>query len=228
MTHAQETPSKKIVLIHGLTGDSAGWSTLESSLKQEGYELILFDLPGHGGTRDDLKGVTWQDWVDSVQTVIDRESQDGKVAVFGHSMGGLLAVYVGNLPGNEAKIAKTITFAAAFQDFSLSERIGIFFAPIIQYFRPYYQVTADKEMPFVLLQDYLAVNKNAKKAANKNVITQLSLHGTRDASIPVEEARKNLEGKPKITFKTVDQPHYPENEAGFEEISQHIVTFLAP
>lgn len=228
MANSQETPVKKIVLIHGLTGDAGGWKTLQTVLEKQGYELILFDLPGHGGKRDDLKGISWHDWVDEVQVVIDRESRDDKVAVFGHSMGGLLAVYVGNQPGNQDKIASTITFGAAFQDFSFVERVAIFFAPIIQHFRPYYQVTADNEMPFVMLRDYLALNTAAKKAANNNAIRQLAIHGTRDASIPVVEAKANLQNKPNITFAEVDQPHYPENDEDFEEISQLIVAFLVP
>ena len=198
----------------------------QTDLAKQDYELILFDLPGHGGTREDLKGVSWRDWVDAVQVVLDRESQEGKVTVFGHSMGGLLAVYVGNLDGNAEKISNTITFGAAFQDFTVTERVAIFFAPIIQHFKPYHQVTADKEIPFVMLQDYLALNTAAKKAVQSNVIRQLSLHGTRDQSIPVDEAKVNLQGKPNVTFVTIDQPHYPENEAGFAEISQQILGFL--
>jgi len=224
----QPPETNKIIVIHGLTGDAAGWTSLERSLTEKGYEVILFNLPGHGGSREDLRGVTWRDWVDAVQEVIDRESQDGKVSIFGHSMGGLLAVYVGNLEGNSDKISSTVTFGAAFQNFTLKERVGIYLSPIIQIFRPYYQVSGGREMPFSMLRDYLALNTAAKKSADKNIIRQLSLHGIRDQSIPVAEAQENLMGKPNIQFETLDQPHYPESKEGFEEIALKIMDFLEP
>src|SRR3990167_6904443 len=122
--------TNKIILIHGLSGESSGWISMKNMLAEHGCELILFDLPGHGESQQELSDVSWKDWARQVQEEVDKQSQDGKVSIFGHSMGGLLAYIVGNQ--NVDKVENIVTFGAAFQNISLKDKIIIHLSPILK------------------------------------------------------------------------------------------------
>lgn len=217
--------SNKIILIHGLSGESSGWNSMKNMLSAHGYELILFDLAGHGTSRQDLREVTWKDWQRQVQEVIDRESQDGKVSIFGHSMGGLLAYIVANQ--NTDKVEKIVTFGAAFQNISLKDKIVIYLSPILKYVKPTYEISPGHTIPLTTLKDFLYLNTSAKKIVKTNQIRSLALHGKNDTSVPVEEARQQLEGKSNIEFKVLEQSHYPGTDGEFREIADQIRDFLS-
>lgn len=225
-----ETPMKSkktIVLIHGLTGDSSGWSNTKSYLENEGFKVVLFNLPGHGGSKEDLLGITLQDWIKSVQEVLDKESENGKVAIYGHSMGGLLAVYVANLDKNSSKVDEIVTYGAAFQHISFKERVIIFFSPLIQIFKPYYAINTDKEIPFTMLRDFRNINDMATRSLKNNHIPYLAIHGTNDESVPIDYASVLLLNAPNTLFsKYPGGKHYPNTDEEFNFISQKIIDFI--
>src|SRR3989344_6455560 len=69
--------TNKIILIHGLSGESSGWISMKNMLAEHGCELILFDLPGHGESQQELSDVSWKDWARQLQEEVDKQSQDG-------------------------------------------------------------------------------------------------------------------------------------------------------
>ena len=215
----------KIILIHGLSGDASGWSSMKNMLAKHGYELILFDLAGHGTSEQKLHEVTGKDWQQQVQKVINQESQDGTVSIFGHSMGGLLAYIVGNQ--NTDKVEKIVTFGAAFQNISLKDKIIIYLSPILKYLKPTYEISHGHAIPLTTLKDFLYLNTSAKNVIKTNKLSSLALHGRQDRSVPVEEARFHLEGRPNISFKVLNQSHYPRNEDEFREIASEIRSFIS-
>ncbi len=217
--------TNKIILIHGLSGESSGWNSMKDMLADQGYELILFDLAGHGTSGQDLDEVTWKDWQQQVQEVIDEESQNGKVSIFGHSMGGLLTYIIANQ--NTDKVEGIVTFGAAFQDISLKDRIIIHLSPILKYVKPTYEISPGHIVPLTTLRDFLYLNTSAKSIVKINRIPALALQGNNDTSVPAEEARQHLGGKPNIEFKILKQAHYPKSESEFGEIADQIRSFLS-
>jgi pimeloyl-ACP methyl ester carboxylesterase len=77
------------VLLHGIGGGRAIWREALPALASGGFDAIAFDLLGYGGSRDLRPG-----GIDAMaQAVLDALDELGiaRVAVIGHSMGGMVA-----------------------------------------------------------------------------------------------------------------------------------------
>jgi alpha-beta hydrolase superfamily lysophospholipase len=83
-----ENPKKSFVIVHGLGEHSGRYEFLINILLDLNYEIIIFDLPGHGlseGKRGHIK---------DIYKVYDyiKEISPEKFILFGHSLGGLIAL----------------------------------------------------------------------------------------------------------------------------------------
>ncbi|WP_461023779.1 alpha/beta fold hydrolase [Thalassiella azotivora] len=79
------------VLVHGLSGAHANWSTVAPHLLAAGYRLVAPDLPGHGLTPPAGRDTRLPALADLLAEVVRRVA-DGPVLLVGNSLGGLLAV----------------------------------------------------------------------------------------------------------------------------------------
>lgn len=77
-----------VVLIHGMASDSSTWEPTEKLIKSKGYNVLSFDLTGHGDSPRQ-NSYTFVNWVWDILDVIDAYPNVNRVV--GHSMGGLLA-----------------------------------------------------------------------------------------------------------------------------------------
>ena len=77
------------VLIHGSWHGGWCFDELRKLLEAEGHEVSAPDLPGMGGTEDELAAVTLQGWADFAVDLCRRATQQPVVLV-GHSRGGLV------------------------------------------------------------------------------------------------------------------------------------------
>lgn len=81
------------LLIHGFSGSPPEMRWLGAYLAQHGARVEGVRLAGHGTQPEDLRHLTWGDWLQSVSDGLERLHRDGrKVVVVGFSMGGLLAL----------------------------------------------------------------------------------------------------------------------------------------
>jgi carboxylesterase len=80
------------VLVHGFTGNPAHFRPLGRELAERGYTVNAPLLPGHGDTRDALRGVKRTDWIEATKDSIREVGDHRRVHLVGLSMGGLLAV----------------------------------------------------------------------------------------------------------------------------------------
>src|ERR1700748_2360581 len=60
-----------VLLIHGLCGTPAEMRFVASGLARAGYTVHCPTLAGHGGSRQDIVGTTWQDWYASAEKGLD-------------------------------------------------------------------------------------------------------------------------------------------------------------
>ncbi|MGI6331172.1 MAG: alpha/beta hydrolase [Zhaonellaceae bacterium] len=81
------------LLLHGFCGSQREINPLAEALKVNGYQVVTPVLKGHTGLRQDLIGVTHEDWLESAREGLKelRQTCDQVVAI-GFSMGGLLAI----------------------------------------------------------------------------------------------------------------------------------------
>jgi carboxylesterase len=86
-----------ILLFHGYTATPVEVSLLAEFLnKKEGYTVYCPLLPGHGTKIDDLKDISWKDWVAHSESIyLSLRSNYNFRIVGGTSLGGLLAIYLG-------------------------------------------------------------------------------------------------------------------------------------
>lgn len=82
-----------VVLLHGVGGSRAIWSTEGSrtlqALAAAGFRAVALDLPGYGQSRD-VPFMTLADMAQHVVHEMDRRDWP-RVSVIGHSMGGMVA-----------------------------------------------------------------------------------------------------------------------------------------
>lgn len=85
------------LLIHGFSGSPAEMHLLGRYLAERGVRIEGVRLAGHGTRPEELRSVTWRDWLSSAAEGLDRlRHKEGgrKVVVVGFSMGSLLAMHL--------------------------------------------------------------------------------------------------------------------------------------
>ncbi len=92
------SPRAAVLLIHGLGGTEHELRLVEKTLRGEGYETKCAELPGHGTRPEDLVGVRFEHWLESVATqYLALRATYEVVHVVGMCMGALLALALGQL-----------------------------------------------------------------------------------------------------------------------------------
>lgn len=83
------------LLLHGFTGSPFEVEPLAEYLKKYDWKFSIPTLPGHGSTKEDMKNVTWKDWVQKAEEELKRLLAECSVVyVIGFSMGGMIAAYL--------------------------------------------------------------------------------------------------------------------------------------
>ncbi|QVK18848.1 alpha/beta fold hydrolase [Mycoplasmatota bacterium] len=86
-----------IILIHGLGGGLSDVEPLSKKLKMLGYTVETPLLRGHTGIKEDMKKVTYQDWINDVENAyLSLKDKCQEIVLIGYSMGGLLSLQVAN------------------------------------------------------------------------------------------------------------------------------------
>ena len=82
-----------ILLIHGLCGTPAEMRFVANGLARAGYTVHCPKLAGHGGTTEEMKASTWQDWYQSAEDALFEMRKDCDVVIAGGlSTGALLGL----------------------------------------------------------------------------------------------------------------------------------------
>ncbi|WP_432843325.1 alpha/beta fold hydrolase [Dactylosporangium sp. CA-092794] len=96
------------VLIHGLALDTlASWYlTMAHPIAAAGFQVIMYDLRGHGHTQRPAEGYALDDFVDDLAALLDALDVTGPVHLLGNSFGGGIAFgYAARHPERVAAIA---------------------------------------------------------------------------------------------------------------------------
>ena len=109
---------KGIMLLHGFSSTTHEMAPLAHFLKQEGYRIVLQNLPGHGTTIEDCNTTRYNEWISFVEEGFAELSIDcEELYVIGFSMGAILGLYLAGLfPINKLVIAcPVMSFASPFR-----------------------------------------------------------------------------------------------------------------
>lgn len=99
---------KNYVLVHGAWQAPYVWDAVKTSLANEGNNVTVVELPGHGSDQTVPSTLTLNSYRDKVTDAISR--MDGKVILVGHSLGGMIISAVAEQ--NPSKIEKLVYIAA--------------------------------------------------------------------------------------------------------------------
>lgn len=91
-----------LVLLHGTARDWNSFSSLLPDLSSR-FHVFLPDLRGHGGSGRVAKGYRAEQFADDIEELI-RSRVPGKAALFGHSLGGVVAMTIAARYGASAVI----------------------------------------------------------------------------------------------------------------------------
>jgi carboxylesterase len=84
-----------VLVCHGFTAQPKTVEFIAPYLESAGLPFEIPILRGHGTVYSDLGGVRWEDWVVDGLAAYDRlAAVHPRVAVVGHSMGGLVAAHI--------------------------------------------------------------------------------------------------------------------------------------
>lgn len=90
------------LIIHGFGGSPAETDFLTQYLSARGFDSFTLLLPGHGGTKKNLKNTSHADWISSVELMISSLKREySRIVLLGFSMGGLISIYLANIPSVE-------------------------------------------------------------------------------------------------------------------------------
>lgn len=98
----------KFILIHGAWHGAWCWDKVVPILKEEGYEVLAPDLPGHGNNKTPITDVNLDSYIKLICDLLDQELEP--VFLVGHSMGGISITQVAELRSDKIK---TLVYLAA-------------------------------------------------------------------------------------------------------------------
>lgn len=87
------TPKAQMLIVHGIGEHSGRYEHVGEFFANRGFETSSFDLRGHGksgGARVDVDN--FSEFIDDLELVLGTLPQDRPTIVYGHSMGGLIAL----------------------------------------------------------------------------------------------------------------------------------------
>ncbi|ROO86682.1 alpha-beta hydrolase superfamily lysophospholipase [Actinocorallia herbida] len=249
-----EAPVGVVVFVHGVHEHGGRYAPVAARLGEAGYACYAVDHPGHGrspGNRGNIDGMdTTVAGVAALVTMAADRHPDVPVFVYGHSLGGLVALTY--LTGERHPRVVGAVISAPALDTSASNAVQRAFAPVLSRFLPDLGVLAldieavsrDPEVVAAYRADPLNHTGKIVARTGAEILTAatamparlrgltlplLLVHGGADRLMPVSatEVVRAHAASPDLTVRVFDGLyHEPHNEPEKAEVLTEIVAWL--
>lgn len=218
-------PKKVVIFCHGYKGfkDWGAWNLMAETFAEAGFFFIKFNFSHNGGTvtnpidfpdleafgnnnytkeLDDLECVL--DWISSEEK-FKKEANINDISLIGHSRGGGIVLLKAN---ENIKIKKVITLAAVCDFEKRTATIGDLENWKKDGVKYVLNGRTKQQMPhfYQFYEDFIKNKErlNIKKATKNLQIPHLIIHGNKDTSVLIDEAKKLQKWNPKSEFKIIE------------------------
>lgn len=117
-----------VLLIHGFTGSPSHMRLIGEGLAEKGFSVKGICLPGHGTRPEDMKNVSWQDWLLHVRMAAkEMQKKYRHFSVSGLSMGGVLSLIM----AQEMDVTACVPIAAPIRIFNPFRRVALLMSPFV-------------------------------------------------------------------------------------------------
>ena len=120
--------NSEILLIHGWCSNKYHWKPQIEHFSNQ-YRVVAMDLRGHGLSTAPESGYSFQQFAEDIEILINHLNMSNPI-VFGHSMGGAVAIYLTSLLQNSARglimVDGSIHIAEPAEQLDKNERIMSF------------------------------------------------------------------------------------------------------
>ena len=198
-----------VVLFHGFTGDKIGPNqfilNMGNAIEEAGKIAVRFDFAGSGESQGEFaKDTTVSGWQDDAKNIVEwvkrqPEFAGAPIILFGHSLGGLIAL---TYPDDPAIVGRMALSAAVYpvETFSSESILGkalwdkaVAGKTIANFFNKGFALHDG-----IFVNDMIKGNYQPIDAAEKLTTPLLIVHGTEDAAVPPrgsDELRRRYKGK---------------------------------
>jgi len=221
-----------VLVLHGFTSHPIlTMGPLPETLRKAGFKVAQPTHPGHGTRPEDLRGVRWQDWLQTARQAYLALPEPR--AVVGLSMGGLLAGWL----AAEHKTAALVALAPAL---GFKNRLA-YLAPLLHPIKPWAYSTDPAEearrrakspnypnFPTSSLVQLIALQRRLPELLPKVTAPAWVLEAAQDDTVPKAAVRRyfDLIGGPHKEYRVYPSQHDMLLDPLAQQISDEITAWL--
>ncbi|MCH8741942.1 alpha/beta hydrolase [Patescibacteria group bacterium] len=235
-----------LLILHGWGNSSDAWVSIQKILAEEGFKVIVPDLPGFGKSKTPKKYWNIDDYVWWLQSFIEKTKIRKPFFLLGHSFGGRIAIKFSVKYPEKIKSQILLDSAGIKSNLNFKQKTIFLLVKIGNYLFPkkslveFGNIARNIFYKIIREKDYVKLNETMKgtikKILNEDLldflpnikIKTLLVWGKRDKMIPIKYAYLMKEKIPNSKLIILpDSGHSPQRDNP-KKLAQIIIRFLRP
>ena len=221
-----------IITLHGYLESCYSMSYFNQVFQDHKFNVQSPNLSGHAGKYSDLHNVKYQDWINQVENLYKEINPGNKIFIIGHSLGGMLALYMAQL----YNLSGLIVINPLFDKLPLSMMmtpIGKYFIKYVPNLKPdiknKHQIFAYDKISSWNTSEIIKLSYLTRKNINKIKCPILIFKSINDHRVNRENSERimqNISSKKKVIIDLYNSYHIAPMDYEKEFIIDMIVKFI--
>ncbi|MCR6107926.1 alpha/beta fold hydrolase [Salipaludibacillus agaradhaerens] len=204
------------LIVHGFVGAPDETAEIEHHLKDKNWLVYCPELPGHDGTKEGLKSVTYKHWLYKAEVAMkELLNRCDKVYVIGFSMGGVIASYL----ASKYPVERLVLISSAIYYLNIKQLMQDMRGWLIESIRgdldddDVYQFYKAKiqRLPMTATFEFAKMVKRLRPHVDEITAPTLVIQGKNDGLVPEKSAEyiyEHIQSKEKELFYFPEAKHY--------------------